>query len=330
MAIYSNTLKNNLAKNLANAYLVVNEHASIQAEERDLIKQAFNCDEKHFFYMDNYFKANEVEEIINAGNLLGSTDMIELLVPGDLSKTAAATIQDLTIKALAKDIKVLASCFTVKTSAKYYKDLDELLTVVRFSNKIQLNTWIEMRASKFGLNIDMEVANHIAMRTDNNFDMAAQELEKMLIVYGTKEVITLAKIRQNIADQSIDKVETFKKYLLTGKTGAMMRSLRYLKNTSSSPALVVWMLAEIAKAIKGGKNYFLPLYLKYDNDFIAAEKRVDKKLINTFISGISQADLITKGMAGKQDPWVYVARLSYAFSCYLSNSKLPSKQLFNE
>jgi DNA polymerase-3 subunit delta len=124
----------------------------------------------------------------------------------------------------------------------------------------QLSSWVERRLRSRGLNPGPEVVTMLAARVEGNLLAAAQEIDKLLLLFGPGSV-DADRLLEAVADSARFDVYALVDACLQGKAGRAARILAGLKGEGVAEPVVLWALAReirvmarIAFEVEGGRS----------------------------------------------------------------------------
>lgn len=334
--IDSERLERHLAEDkLAPAYLVTSDQPYLQGQDRDALRRAFACEERHLFFGDAKDAVDEAAAVIATGSLFSSAVLVELLYPGEIAEKAAAALVGLAEMAAENGVRLLVGCAGLSRprSWKEPQRFEKAFTRVNLAEipASRLAGWTEARARRLGLRLDREAAGLLAALHEGNPDMAAMELEKLRLRHGERPV-GLAELQGGDgADHSIDSVFSLNGHLARCDGRRTMRALRHFRATREEPTLVVWSLASQLRAMRAMQDkskawgFFPPATRRAMQDLA---KRMPPAHLLELNAALSRADLAAKGLLGPgNDIWLILERICAAFLHAAKHGRLERKLL---
>lgn len=104
-----------------------------------------------------------------------------------------------------------------------------------------LATWITQRLSQFGLQATAEAINIISERCQGHLLAAAQEIEKLSLLYGASTIDT-AQVLEAVADSARFELFAWIDTVLKGEVQQSIRQLAGLRGEGVEPVLITWIL----------------------------------------------------------------------------------------
>ena len=102
--------------------------------------------------------------------------------------------------------------------------------------------------AKLGLHIELEGVKIIAARIEGNLLAAAQEIEKLYVLYGAGQIST-EMVENAVADSSRFDVFKLSEAVLAGRINRAGRVLYALKEEGIAAPIVLWALSRDARAL---------------------------------------------------------------------------------
>ncbi len=177
----------------------------------------------------------------------------------------------------------------------------------------RLIRWIEHRMSSRGLLVNQSGVRLIAARVEGNLLAAAQEIEKLQILFGGGQV-TDAMIREAVADNSRYDVFDLAEEILAGHLGRTQRILKGLQNEGIALQVALWSVTRelrlanrLKRELAEGKSYDAlasthRLWDRHKSVMQTALGRLTPQGIRSCLVRAAEVDRIGKGLA-PGDPW---------------------------
>ncbi len=177
----------------------------------------------------------------------------------------------------------------------------------------RLIRWIEHRMSSRGLLVNQSGVRLIAARVEGNLLAAAQEIEKLRILFGGGQV-TDAMIREAVADNSRYDVFDLAEEILGGHLGRTRRILKGLQSEGVAPQVALWSVTRelrlanrLKRDLADGKSYETlanshRLWDRHKSAMQTALGRLTPHTIRSCLIRAAEVDRIGKGLA-PGDPW---------------------------
>jgi DNA polymerase-3 subunit delta len=171
----------------------------------------------------------------------------------------------------------------------------------------QLPGWIKGRAARHGLKLNAAAVALLVERTEGNLLAAAQELDKLAILFGPVAVSD-ADVLAAVSDSARFDVFGLSDAALGGDTGRALRILGGLQTEGVEPVLVLWslardvaLLAQLHFAISGGA----PLAQAMQRNGVwsrrqplvrAALGRLSRGQVTRLVARVAKTDQVIKGV----------------------------------
>jgi len=196
-----------------------------------------------------------------------------------------------------------------------------VLLQVRQVEGRQLVSWIEQRMGARGLRPEPGVAAMLAERVEGNLLAAAQEVEKLLLLYGPgaldREGLTRA-----VSDSARYDLFDLPDAALSGDRTRVQRILRGLAAEGAAEPLVLWaiarelrMLTAAAFAAQKGTGQLAKVFADHkvweSRQGLARQalKRLPLEVLQRLVSACGRVDRQIKGVE-RGDPWLGLARIA--------------------
>jgi DNA polymerase III delta subunit len=127
---------------------------------------------------------------------------------------------------------------------RWFNALDQAGVVVRTwpIDARQLPGWIERRLQAAGLQAPTGAAALLAERVEGNLLAAAQEIEKLQVLFGSQQAFTVEQLLNVVSDSARYSVYDLIESALEADAGRVVRILNGLRGEGVEPVLVSWAL----------------------------------------------------------------------------------------
>jgi len=249
MRLRAEDLRTHLGKNLLPIYLVTGDEPLQVNEAVDAIRAAARAQgfsEREVLDVESGFDWSSLAAASDSLSLFAERKLIELRLP-------SAKPGDAGSKALAayaaqppQDNLLLIRCGKLEKqqqSSKWFKALDSAGAILQVwpVEPRQLPRWISQRLQAHGLKPSPEAAQLLAERVEGNMLAAAQEVEKLALLYGEGELDAEA-VRAAVADSARYDVFELADAALGGDALRCARVLEGLRGEGEQPVLILWAL----------------------------------------------------------------------------------------
>lgn len=205
--------------------------------------------------------------------------------------------------------------------AKWVRELDRIgvLLQVRQVEGRRLVAWVEQRLRERGLRPEPGVAGLLSERVEGNLPAAAQEVEKLRLLYGAGD-LDREQLAHAISDSARYDLFDLTDAALSGDRARVHRIVNALAAEGTAPALVLWvlarelrMLAAVSHATRhGGTTAALRRHNVWESRqsrVLAALKRLSTEYLQDLMVRCAVADRNIKGMT-TGDPWQALATIA--------------------
>lgn len=329
MQCYPEQLPQQLQSPLSPCYLVFGDDALLQFEAIEAIKHA--CKQQGYertaqLTADNQFDWRQLTAESQSMSLFSQRQWIELELPnGNVGKDGAKLLQEYTANLPEDQILILFGPRLTKDKmrAKWFQALDKIgVTVITNSpSGKQFQRWLSNRARGLSLNLNSEGIQILAEQYEGNLQAAAQELDKLTLVFGN-EPINTDKMLSSLANQARYTPFQLVDHLLNGDIDKALKVLQGLKEEGSEPTLLLWQLNKEVQLLRQLSNGGVApssktlqkhgIWQQRQPYYVAATKRLQKPQITALIERLAQFDLAYKTQ-GMDSPWLWLEHLCLMF-----------------
>jgi DNA polymerase-3 subunit delta len=129
-------------------------------------------------------------------------------------------------------------------NSKWFKALDKAGVTLQVwpIDATELPRWVQQRMRARGLKASPEAAQLLAERVEGNLLAAAQEVEKLHLLYG-ETAIDAEMVEQGVADSARYDIFELVDTALLGNAERVARVLEGLRGEGVEPILILWALA---------------------------------------------------------------------------------------
>jgi len=205
--------------------------------------------------------------------------------------------------------------------AKWVQELDRIgiLLQVRQIQGRWLVAWIEQRLRERGVRPEPGVADFLSERVEGNLPAAAQEVEKLRLLYGAGD-LDRERLVGAISDGAHYDLFDLPDAALGGDRARVHRILNTLAAEGTAPALVLWALARELRILaavshaaqRGGTAAALRLHKVWksrQSRVLTALKRLSTEYLQDLLVRCTAADRTIKGLTSG-DPWQALAAIA--------------------
>jgi DNA polymerase-3 subunit delta len=244
-----------LKKRLAPVYFLSGDEPLQLAEASDAVRQAARnagYASREVFYADAGFDWSLLQEAADSFSLFGEKRILDLRLPAKPDKTAGAALVRYAERPAEDAVLVVSSpkIAGAEQKSRWYQAIDRIGVVVQVwpLEGEQLLRWLDRRLNAKGLLADRSGIRILAARIEGNLLAAAQEIEKLHILYGEGKIDD-DQIVKAVADSARYDVFDLAEETLRGHTAKACRVLAGLKAEGVAPAVALWALTRDIRLI---------------------------------------------------------------------------------
>ncbi|MHB8255701.1 MAG: DNA polymerase III subunit delta [Acidiferrobacterales bacterium] len=256
MQIDSDRLPGLLGKGLAPVYLVCGDDPLLVDESCEAIRQAARAAgyaERSVTSVGSGFDWNDLLLSSQSLSLFSRARLLEVRMPnGKPGEHGTRILSQLAAHPPADTILLVITGKLDRQTREggWAKTLEEagVLVGIRPLDGQRLPGWIEQRMALRGLRGESGVADLLAYHTEGNPLAAAQEVDKLALLYGDG-VVRVAEVENLLADNTRFTVFGLADTCLAGDGRSAIRVLESLRAEGLDPILVLWALAREARTM---------------------------------------------------------------------------------
>jgi len=308
-------LPSQLTKKLAPIYVISGDEPLQVGECCDAIRQCAKRNgysERHVLNVDKSFDWGNFLAISNSMSLFAENQLIELRMPNNKpgEKGTAAILEY--VKKLPEDTILLIVCSKLDKQTQRSKWFQQCETagifVAVWPVDIQhLPAWIQKRASSKSLRLSKTAVQYIVERVEGNMLAAAQEIDKLYLLYG-EILVEDEAVLEAVSDSARYDIYGLVDEALSGNVYRATRVFDGLRAESVEPVLLVWVFAReirsllpMASAIESGMRIEQvvaksPVWPKRKTLVSQGLKRHTTHSWQALLQQSSKIDLIIKGL----------------------------------
>ncbi len=251
MKLRPERLAGQLARGLAPIYLITGDEPLQLAEASDMVRDAARAQGfsgREVFSVESGFDWSRIAAAV-AGelSLFAERRLVELRLPGGkpgdsggkaLRAWAENPPPDTILMIIAPRIDAAAQ------RSRWFRALEQAGVVVQIwpLGRDRLPGWIQQRMRARGLRASQEAVALLAERVEGNLLAAAQEIEKLHLLYGDKQ-LGPREIAAAVADSARFNIYELVDSALSGDAARAVRTLRGVRGEGVEPVLVLWALS---------------------------------------------------------------------------------------
>jgi len=250
MWIKAEQLQGMLAKQLAPIYLISGDEPLQLGEAADSIRLAAKnsgYDNRELLTVDTYFSWNDFSLAADSLSIFSEKKIIDLRLPSGKPGAEGSKALVNYCARIPEDTLLLISTGKLDKSAKKSK---WVTTLEKQGIAIQvwplegrdLVQWIQQRLQIRGLSADKVAISIIASRVEGNLLAAAQEIEKLYVLYG-QGILSEQQVQDAVADGARYDVFNLVDAALSGRVDRISKILLGVQHEGIAAPVVLWALA---------------------------------------------------------------------------------------
>lgn len=324
-------LDNALKKGLVPVYLVTGDEPLQAGEAADSIRLAAKKAgylNREVFLVEGNFDWNQITLAADSLSIFADQKIIDLRVPsGKFGNEGAKIIVDYCQNPPPDTLLLISTIKLASSSLKsrWFKAIEKAGAVIQVwpLSGQDLVSWLQQRLARRGLQADLEAVKILASRTEGNLLAAAQEIEKLYVLYGTAH-LTLQNVQNVVADSSRFDVFNLTEAVLAGKLNRSVRILHGLQAEGIAAPVVLWALSRELRCLlelktASNKEIVFRKYQIWDKRKYAINSALQRlglaELQQAFILG-AKADRQSKGQESG-DEWETLLQLCLSMTAPL-------------
>lgn len=320
------------SQKLAPIYLVSGDEPQQIAEIADAIRKAAQEAgylEREILSPDNGFSWNDLPAAAYATSLFADRKVIDLRLPSGSPGTEGAKILTAYCERLPEDTLLLITTGKLAVASlktRWFQALERVGVFIQVwpLEGEDLQRWLQQRLQRRGISTDNEGLKLLAARIEGNLLAAAQEIEKLYILYGAG-LLDSAKIVDAVADSSRYDIFKLTDSLLAGHPGRITKILTGLKDEDVAAPVVLWaitrearLLCKLKQEIAAGKNrdaamQAQQIWDKRKTMVSHALDRLNEAALHRILVLSAKADREIKGQQ-PGDPWQSLLQICLRFT----------------
>jgi DNA polymerase-3 subunit delta len=334
-------LEAHLRRRVTPVYLVCGEEPlqlgdAAKAVREEAGKQGFA--ERELLEQDTGFDWGRLSAAVQTLSLFSSRRLIELRISTPrLGREGAQAVSAYCERPSGEDLLLIVApnLEHKELKARWVQAVERAGTVlqVRQLEGDRLVGWIDQRLRASGLEPAAGVSALLAERVEGNLLAAAQEVEKLRLLYPAG-LLDQTRLTSAIADSARFDVFDLAEAVLAGDRPRAQRVLSGLAAEGTAPALVLWvllrdlrMLAEVAYAVPGGGVVaVLDAHKVWPSRrplVKAALQRLPLNMLHALIGRCAMADREIKGLA-TGDAWHTLGTIADATAAPREGAAMPA------
>jgi DNA polymerase III subunit delta len=306
-----------LGKELAPVYFITGDEPLQLGEAADAVRLAARNKGyagREVFSAETGFNWSELTASAGAMSIFSERKILDLRIPsGKPGKEGAKAIMDYCAR-LPEDTLLLITAGKLAGTAlksRWFQTLDKLGVVIQVwpLQGRDLIQWLQHRMQSKGLQVDQEGLKILASRIEGNLLAAAQEIEKLYILFGVGK-LTTQQIMSAVADSSRYDVFNLTDSLLAAQLNRVVKILQGLQAEAIAAPVVLWAITREARmllAIKqtANKDSAFRKYQVWDKRKRLVNAALDRLTVKELEQVLLLSAEVDRQIKGEQtgDPW---------------------------
>ena len=260
MKVYSNKLLETLKKRRQRIFILSGDEPLLVQESSDLIRgelrtQGFT--ERELFYVEPGFDWSNLIYSGNSMSLFAEKKLIEIRLPTGKPGDAGSKALIEMVSGLSDENALLLVLPRLDLSAKrtkWFKCVEAEAAFVQIwpIDAAELPRWLDGRFRLVGLRVTREAVRAMAQRTEGNLLAAVQEIERLKLIVGDREV-NLDDVTSGVADNARYDVFKLIDASLGGRINRCVRMMAALKAEGVEPLFIVNILVREVRSMENLK-----------------------------------------------------------------------------
>jgi DNA polymerase III subunit delta len=256
MQIKPQQLAGALQKTLAPVYFISGDEPQQLGEMADSIRKSAKergFTTREIFFADKLFDWKQVNVSAGTLSIFADKKIIDLRLPSGTPGADGAKALTAYCQRLPEDTLLLITAGKITKDAQkssWFQALDKVGCVIQVwpLTGQDLLRWIQDRMQQRGLLTEPSAVKALADRVEGNLLAAAQEIEKLYVLYGAGK-LSAQQLMDVVADSSRYDVFKLVESVLSAQTDKVLKILSSLKAEGVAPAIVLWALVREARIL---------------------------------------------------------------------------------
>ena len=298
MRIKPDQLNATLQKGLLPIYFISGDEPLQLGELADAIRKAAKqagFENREILSAETGFEWRQLAFAADSMSIFADKKIIDLRIPSGTPGAEGAKTLSNYCDRLPEDTLLLITAGKVAGSSlksKWLEALDKKGVVIQVwpLEGQDLLRWLEQRMHQRGLSTDTEGLRILASRIEGNLLAAAQEIEKLYVLYGTGK-LSSQQIFDVVADSSRYDVFKLMDCVLVANVSRILKVLSGLRSEGIAPPIVLWALTRDARLLIKIK---LALSQGQNKDLVFKNNQIwdkRKQLVSNALNRLSDHDL---------------------------------------
>jgi DNA polymerase-3 subunit delta len=323
-----------LQKGLAPVYVISGDEPLQLGEMADAVRSAARkagYDTREVLVADAGFSWHELMESAGSLSIFADKKIIDLRLPTGTPGTDGAKALTAYCERAPEDTLLLITAPKMAGSslkAQWFQALDKAGCIIQVwpLEGQDLMLWLQQRMQRRGLQAEKEGIRMLASRIEGNLLAAAQEIEKLYVLYGPGQ-LSHQQIFDAVADSSRFDVFKLMDSVLAARVDRILKILSGLQAEGIAAPVVLWaltrearVLIRIKRALAQGQNKARvfknnQIWDKRQQLVGDALNRLDDNDLNKILVMSAKADRQIKGQQ-QGEPWETLLTVCLMFASY--------------
>ncbi|NOU23590.1 MAG: DNA polymerase III subunit delta [Methyloglobulus sp.] len=260
MQIKPQQLAGALQKTLAPVYFISGDEPQQLGELSDAIRKSAkerDFTAREIFFADKLFDWKQLNVSADTFSIFADKKIIDLRLPTGTPGAEGGKALAAYCKRLPEDALLLITAGKITKDAQkssWFQAVDKIGCVIQVwpLTGQDLLRWIQDRLQQRGITTEPGAVKILADRVEGNLLAAAQEIEKLYVLYGAGKLST-QQIIDVVADSSRYDVFKLVESALSAQADKVLKILSSLKAEGIASAIVLWALMREARILIGYK-----------------------------------------------------------------------------
>lgn len=256
MRLKPDQLEAALKKGLAPVYFITGDEPLQLGELADAVRTAARLagfDSREVFSAETGFEWNQLAMSADSLSIFSEKKIIDLRMPSGAPGTEGAKALTAYCQRLPQDTLLLISAGKLTAAAlktRWLEALDKVGVVIQVwpPEGQDLIHWIQQRMQQRGLQAETEGLRILASRIEGNLLAAAQEIEKLYVLYGVGK-LDVRQISAAVADSSRYDVFKLMDTVLSADVNRVFKVLSGLQAEGVALPVILWALTREARVL---------------------------------------------------------------------------------
>ena len=259
MRLTSSQLSAHLAKGLLPIYLVAGEEPLLAQEALDAIRASARTNgysEREVLDAEKGFEWQRVVDACASMSLFASRRIVEVNLPSGAPGVEGSKVLQQLAQKPVPDVLLILHCGAIDWRSRqggWYTALENAGGALYFEplKPAEYRPWLQARLKSAAVTLDEDGLNLLAERTEGNLLAAAQDIEKLKLLYPQGKV-SVAELEQAVADSARYEAFDFIGLMQQGDAEGAVRSLGRLREEGFEVPEILgalsWSLRQWAQA----------------------------------------------------------------------------------